>query len=239
VHSYFNRDHLDSTKTRLLVKAIKRIEFTVVDTETDALLLESSLIKQHQPRFNINLKDDKSYPWICITNDATYDVEHDKYNPSTFVAHIQVPVFLTGSWQDEQTGPYFFLLFNRFTNAPALRITATNGVHIDGFGPAQLVEWQTFLELFVAKRRPLDPMKVRNISPLLYSNFFSAPLTLPASRFSSYATYEEALAAWKAEPPLHVLFENGAGVANELGAPEATFAHDFMSWPPPETSITR
>ena len=70
VHSYFNRDHLDSTKTRLLVKAIKRIEFTVVDTETDALLLESSLIKQHQPRFNINLKDDKSYPWICITNEA-------------------------------------------------------------------------------------------------------------------------------------------------------------------------
>lgn len=161
--------------------------------------------------------------------------EHDKYNPSTFVDHIQVPVFLTGSWQDEQTGPYFFLLFNRFTGAPALRITATNGVHIDGFGPSQIVEWQTFLELFVAKRKPLDPMKVRNISPLLYSNFFSAPLSLPASRFSNYATYEEALTAWKAEPPLHVLFENGAGVANELGAPEATFEHDFTSWPPPET----
>ena len=161
--------------------------------------------------------------------------EHDRYNPTTFVDHVQVPVFLTGSWQDEQTGPYFFLLFDRFVNAPALRMTATNGVHIDGFGPQVIMEWQSFLELFVARRKPLDPVKVRNISPLLYTAFFNAPLSLPPSRFSSYATYEEALAAWKAEPPLHVLFENGAGVANELGAPESTFEHRFTAWPPPET----
>ncbi|MFZ5444670.1 MAG: CocE/NonD family hydrolase [Myxococcota bacterium] len=161
--------------------------------------------------------------------------EHDKYNPSTFVDHIQVPVLLTGAWQDEQTGPYFFLLFDKFKNAPALRLISTNGVHIDGFGPQVLMEWHQFLELFVARRKPLDPQKVRNISPLLYSSFFGAPLTLPAARYSGYATYEEALAAWKAEPPLKVLFENGAGAANALGAPEATFEHAFRAWPPPET----
>lgn len=161
--------------------------------------------------------------------------EHDRFNPTTFVDRIDVPVFLTGSWQDEQTGPYFFLLFDRFTHAPALRMTATNGVHIDGFGPRMLMEWQTFLELFVAKRKPIDPVKVRNVSPLLYSSFFDAPLALPPSRFANYATYEEALAAWKAEPRLNVLFESGAGDLAELGAPEETFEHGFTQWPPSET----
>jgi predicted acyl esterase len=161
--------------------------------------------------------------------------EHDRYNPSTFVDKIQVPVFLTGSWQDEQTGPYFFLLFDKFKNAESVRLTATNGVHIDGFGPHVLTEWHTFLELFVAKRKPQDPSKVRNISPLLYTNFFHAPLVLPASRFVNYATYEEALAAWKAEAPLRVMFESGA-VGPDLGTPVPTFEHSFASYPPPETS---
>ena len=161
--------------------------------------------------------------------------EHDRFNPTTFIDRIDVPVFITGSWQDEQTGPYFFLLFDRFTNAPALRMTAINGVHIDGFGPRISMEWQSFLELFVAKRKPLDIPRVRNFSPLLYTNFFGAPMVLPASRFSSYATYEEALAAWQAEPRLNVLFESGAGDAMELGAPKEAFEHGFSQWPPPET----
>ena len=161
--------------------------------------------------------------------------EHDRFNPTTFVDKIEVPVFITGSWQDEQTGPYFFLLFDRFVNAPALRMIATNGVHIDGFGPKISMEWQTFLELFVARRKPLDPEKLRNVSPLLYTSFFDAPLVLPPARFSSYATYEEALEAWKAEPKLNVLFESGAGDVTVLGAPEETFAHGFSQWPPPET----
>ncbi len=161
--------------------------------------------------------------------------EHDRFNPSKFSDRIEVPVLLTGSWQDEQTGPYFFLLFDKFTNAPAQRLIATNGVHIDGFGPRISMEWLTFLELFVAKRKPIDPMKVRNVSPLLYTQFFDAPLVLPASQYSSYATYEEALAAWKAEPRIKVLFESGAGDAMALGAPEETFEHGFTQWPPTET----
>ena len=65
VSSYFNREH-DNAKTRILVRNIKEIKHIVVDTETDALLLENNLIKQYQPRYNILLKDDKTYPWICI-----------------------------------------------------------------------------------------------------------------------------------------------------------------------------
>lgn len=65
VSSYFNKKH-DLGKTRVLVKKIVTIKHIVVETETDALLLENNLIKKYQPRYNIMLKDDKTYPWICI-----------------------------------------------------------------------------------------------------------------------------------------------------------------------------
>ena len=68
VSSYFTKTH-DNGKTRVLVKKIANIKHIVVDTETDALLLENNLIKKYQPRYNVMLKDDKSYPWICIKNE--------------------------------------------------------------------------------------------------------------------------------------------------------------------------
>lgn len=66
VGSYFNNDNQFNGKTKILVSKIRRISFTIVDTEIDAWLLENSLIKKHQPRYNIMLKDDKTYPWIII-----------------------------------------------------------------------------------------------------------------------------------------------------------------------------
>ncbi|CAI8409354.1 MAG: UvrABC system protein C [Formosa sp. Hel3_A1_48] len=65
VRSYFNKVH-DYGKTNVLVKKIHDIKHIIVDTETDALLLENNLIKKYQPRYNVLLKDDKSYPWLCI-----------------------------------------------------------------------------------------------------------------------------------------------------------------------------
>lgn len=66
VSSYFNRVH-DSMKTNLLVRAIVDMRYIVVPTEEDALNLEDSLIKEYKPRYNVLLKDDKTYPWICVT----------------------------------------------------------------------------------------------------------------------------------------------------------------------------
>ena len=65
VASYFTKTH-ENGKTRVLVKKITSIKHIVVETETDALLLENNLIKKYQPRYNVLLKDDKTYPWICI-----------------------------------------------------------------------------------------------------------------------------------------------------------------------------
>ena len=69
VTSYFNKDTNVNAKTRVLVSKIRDISFTLVDTEVDAWLLENSMIKKHQPRYNVMLKDDKTYPWIIIKNE--------------------------------------------------------------------------------------------------------------------------------------------------------------------------
>jgi len=68
VSSYFNKKH-DSHRIGVMVKKIRNIKHIVVNSETDALLLENNLIKKYQPRFNVMLKDDKTYPWICIKNE--------------------------------------------------------------------------------------------------------------------------------------------------------------------------
>ncbi|MDT0689757.1 excinuclease ABC subunit UvrC [Salegentibacter sp. F188] len=68
VTSYFTKRH-DSHRIGVMVKKIREIKHIVVASETDALLLENNLIKKHQPRFNVMLKDDKTYPWICIKNE--------------------------------------------------------------------------------------------------------------------------------------------------------------------------
>lgn len=103
VSSYFTKNH-DSAKTRILVRHIHNIRFIVVETETDALLLENNLIKKYQPRYNIQLKDDKTYPWICIKNErfprvfSTRNVIKDgsKYfgpYPSVFVVNTLLDLF--------------------------------------------------------------------------------------------------------------------------------------------------
>lgn len=69
VSSYFNKQHDDAPKTRVLVRNIARFEYIVVNSEEDALHLENSLIKQYRPRYNVLLKDDKTYPWICVTKE--------------------------------------------------------------------------------------------------------------------------------------------------------------------------
>lgn len=66
VSSYFNKIQYENRKTQVLVKNIANVRFIVVNNEMEAFLLENTLIKKHQPRFNVMLKDDKTYPWICI-----------------------------------------------------------------------------------------------------------------------------------------------------------------------------
>ncbi len=97
VASYFTKKH-DNGKTRVLVKKIASIKHIVVETETDALLLENNLIKKYQPRYNVLLKDDKTYPWICIKKEPfprvfltrnVYKDGSEYYGPYTSVRTVR------------------------------------------------------------------------------------------------------------------------------------------------------
>jgi excinuclease ABC subunit C len=79
VSSYFNKEKSVNGKTQVLVSKINDIKYIVVETELEALLLENNLIKEFQPRYNILLKDDKTYPWICIKNEPFPRVFSTRY----------------------------------------------------------------------------------------------------------------------------------------------------------------
>ncbi|MDR2918699.1 MAG: excinuclease ABC subunit UvrC [Tannerella sp.] len=101
VSSYFQKEHINSNKTRVLVKHIFDIKYIVVDSEEDALLLENNLIKQYRPRYNVMLKDDKTYPFIVVKNEyfprvyQTRNIVKDKSNyfgpyASVYIAKIML-----------------------------------------------------------------------------------------------------------------------------------------------------
>ena len=160
-------------------------------------------------------------------------------DPSSFVHKVDVPVFMAGQWQDEQTGPHFAALFDRFTGSPLTRFTATNGVHMDGFAPQNLGEWFNFLAFYVAKDLPrIDPM-IRTMFPIFMGDVFGAELSLPPARFDDFEDFEEARAAYEAEGDVRIIFETGAADGVEPGAPQGTFEATFDSWPIPETVATR
>ena len=157
----------------------------------------------------------------------------DPITPAVLASQVKVPVFTACAWQDEQTGPFFNTLFPHFTQSPVVRVNLYNGVHVDGFAPQIMIEWKTFLDLYVAQRVPSLDGKLRGIAPLLFKQTFGASLDIPPDRFDTYPSWEAARAAYEKEPPVRVLFESGA--KNMPGAPESTFEQKFSAWPPAET----
>lgn len=165
---------------------------------------------------------------------------YDPLNPRTFVDQIQVPVFTSGAWQDEQTGGHFPNLWNRFTGAPIVKYTAYNGAHADGFAPQVLAEWKNFLDFYVrGELQPVDS-QIRFMAPLLFREIFGAVVQLPEERFAGiYDDFDQALADFEAEPPVRILMESGGAPVGAPGAPVAGFELAFDSWPPPETEPLR
>jgi excinuclease ABC subunit C len=82
VSSYFNRDHYDSGKVMVMVKRVADVRHIIVDSELDALLLENNLIKKYQPRYNVMLKDDKTYPGSALKT----NLFHGFFRPATLCA---------------------------------------------------------------------------------------------------------------------------------------------------------
>ncbi len=161
----------------------------------------------------------------------------DPLNPSLFVDRIDVPVFLTGAFQDEQTGGRFPLLFNRFTNAPVVKFTAWNGAHADGFQPANLVEWKTFLDFYVAGKLTPRSLAADLFIPLVSEEVFGSQMALPPQRmFDEESTFDAKKAAYEAEDPIRIRLESGAGDPDHVGTPVSTLDFRTSSWPLPDTT---
>lgn len=156
------------------------------------------------------------------------------------VDEIDVPVYLTGAFQDEQTGPQFAEMLDRFTGVPSARFTLYNGRHPDGYSPLAIARWWEFIELYVGRRVPRMPAFVRDLAGPEFGNEFDSPgLSLEPDRFAGFEAddYAGALAWDESLPPVRVLFESGAG-GEDPGAPAARFEASFTAWPPPEATTT-
>ncbi|RMH78352.1 MAG: CocE/NonD family hydrolase [Actinomyces sp.] len=156
----------------------------------------------------------------------------DRLAPRTFVDRIEVPVFLAGAWQDEQTGSRFATMLDDFTNAPVMEVHLYNGAHADSANPVVLARLFEFMDVYVAGRTPTIDPTLRFAAPLLYRQAYGVDgLQLPPDRFTSY---EEARAAIENGPPVHLLLEMG-GNPDAPGGPLARAEYTFDAWPPPET----
>ena len=162
---------------------------------------------------------------------------YDTVTPYEFADQIDIPVFLTGQWHDEQTGGHFPAFIEQFADNPRARFTMSNGPHADGLSLQVSQRWFEFLDFYIAKRIPEVPDLVRAFAPSVLAGTFGAETPVPEDRFTDFDTYEEALAAYEAEPPIRVLFEDGAG-SDDPGAPVAAYEAEFEQWPPADAEAT-
>ena len=193
----------------------------------DLICKENQLLHDQRVNNVEQAKDPKYYDSAVIT----------PLNPTAWVDQIKVPVFLAGAWQDEQTGPFFITLLDKFTAAPNRRFIVYNGVHADGFAPQVLGEWLAFLDLYVAKQKPVQPAYIGMLAAQLTQQVYGVAVPMPADRWLKFAGYDDAKAEWEKEPELQAFFEDGA--TDPLGAPHGHFGVPFAAWPPTETKAQR
>jgi predicted acyl esterase len=165
------------------------------------------------------------------------DALGDAVAPATFVDRINVPVFVAGAWQDEQTGGHFPAMLDDFTGSPHVYATLMNGLHTESIGPSAFPRLVEFLDLYVARRVPsLDAARL--IAPVLAAGIYGTDqVSLPPDRFEGM-TYDAALAAFEADPPIQIVFEEGAADGSQPGAPMGRFTRSFAAWPVPEAVPT-
>jgi hypothetical protein len=172
-------------------------------------------------------------PRAIRTNAYRHGAATEAFAPESFVHDINVPVFIAGSWQDQETGSHFAEMLGNFSPAIPLRVTLMNGVHQDSLGPAVLSQWIEFLEFYVAKRIPSIPAASRLIASVALSRLFGKGATLAPDRFTDQPDYAAALRAYETDPKVRVLFDVGGN-----GTPMASFTTTGPSFPLPNTTAT-
>jgi len=161
----------------------------------------------------------------------------DSLAPFSFVDKINVPVFIAGAWQDEQTGGHFPAMLPNFTNSPHVYVTLVNGLHTESLSPPVARRYLEFLQLYVGKKVP-DLSAGSIIAATLGGAIWGVGEFGPfESRFAGM-TYNEALTAFEADKPVRVLFEQGGDATYTPGTPEPYFTREFDQWPIPQAVTT-
>lgn len=158
---------------------------------------------------------------------------------ANFVEKIEVPVYLTGSWQDEQTGSRFALMLNEFKSSPHAIFTLFNGHHPDGYSPMVIARWYEFLSFYVAKRVPKLHPVIRQLAPAEFAKRFKYLAEFEEDRFGDLLDdYDAALERYKSEPPVRILFESGTATETP-GAPGHRHEATTVAFPPPDVEARR
>jgi len=161
----------------------------------------------------------------------------DPMNPSLFAHKIEVPVFLAGAWQDEQTGGHFPGFIDDFTSSPHVYATMTNGSHIESLSLGVFGRYADFLDLYVGRRVP--GLAKHLVAPVLAGTLTGLQgLKLPEQPDYSGMTYRQAKRSYESGKPIHILFEEGAAQGQPSGSPLPRFERTFDSWPVAEAKAT-
>ncbi len=163
----------------------------------------------------------------------------DNRSPINWIHDIKVPIFLSGAWQDEQTGSGFASMLRELPKRRDVKVLLTNGVHSSPLEPEGLWSWIAFLDLYVWHRKP-DIDRLAPFISVVYDQILGPGQPtppLPPDRFAFYQGYDDAKAAFEAEPRVRVLMENGAG-SSTPGLPAPRFDIGFRKWPASGTRQT-
>ena len=158
-------------------------------------------------------------------------------SPENFVNKINVPVYLAGDWQDEQTGGYFANLFGKFTGTKEAWLTAQNGSHGDPLDPTVFARWVQFLSIFVAQKVPKQTALTALVAGTVGNIAFGTTAPLPPDPFANVKTYAAAKQTFEKFPRIRILLENGGGT--DAGAPAPRSELDYPSWPVPGAVATQ
>ena len=154
----------------------------------------------------------------------------DPINPSTWAHDIDVPVFIAGAWQDEQTGGHWPALLDDLTGSPHVYANLVNGSHIESLSLGIFGRYADFLDLYVGHRVPGTTKNF--VAPILAQSLTGVGgLQLPKQISYQGLTYAQALARYEAQKPVRVLFEEGAAAGQPAGSPLPRFVRTFSSWP--------
>lgn len=195
--------------------------------EGDTMCADNQLLRLQNPDLVAEIDDNPFY-----TSELG-----DPLSPITFVDRIEVPVFLAGAWQDEQTGGHFPAMLPDFTSSPHVYVTLTNGLHTESLSPPVARRYMEFLQLYVGKKVP-DLSAGSGIASALGGAIWGVSEFGFFENRMANMTYDDALAGFEAEPSVRVILEQGGNAAYSPGTPEPNAVLEFDEWPIPQAELT-